>query len=487
MSRMNMDDARIAEIVERVVDRLAGGGGLVAPPTRGMPGGTGGSSTAARIPRGTNGIYPDPDSAVAAARRGFEANQRAPLELRAKMVQAMREVSRKHLRELAEYAVAETGLGRADDKLVKNTLAIEKTPGTEILRPVAFTGDNGLTLTERAAYGVLLSVTPCTNPTETILCNSIGMIAGGNAVVFNVHPAAAGVCSWYVSLLNDAIQSVGGPRDVLVSIEKPTIASANALMKHPNIRLVVVTGGPAVVNAAMNSGKKTIGAGPGNPPAVVDETANLDRAATAIVKGASVDNNIICVAEKEIIAVDSIADELLRLLQSKGCLLLNSRQVRDLEGVVLEGDHVNKKWVGKNASLIAEQIGIRGHGPDLRLLLAEVDEQHPFVQHELLMPVIGLVRVRDAAEAMAMGVRVEHGFNHTSVIHSTNIDNMSAMARVCNASIFVKNDCSLAGIGLGGEGYTSFTIASPTGEGLTTAMHFTRERRCTLKDAFRFI
>ncbi len=482
---MSLEEARIAEIVERVVERLAGDGGLVAPPRRGPPQAV--SGTTARIPRGTNGIYPDPDAAVAAARRGFEANQRAPLALRARMVQAMREVSRTHLRELAEYAVAETGLGRVADKLIKNTLAIDKTPGTEILRPVAFTGDDGLTLTERAAYGVFLSVTPCTNPTETVLCNSIGMVAGGNAVVFNVHPAASGVCNWYVSLLNDAIQSVGGPRDVLVSIEKPTIASANALMAHPNVRLVVVTGGPAVVKAAMNSGKKTIGAGPGNPPAVVDETAHLDRAAAAIVKGASVDNNIICVSEKEIIAVDSIADELLRLLQTKGCLLLSSRQVRELEKVVLEGDHVNKKWVGKNASLIAEQIGVRGHGPDLRLLLAEVDEQHPFVQHELLMPVIGFIRVRDAAEAMAMGVRVEHGFNHTSVIHSTNIDNMAAMARVCNASIFVKNDCSLAGIGLGGEGYTSFTIASPTGEGLTTAVHFTRERRCTLKDAFRFI
>src|SRR5690606_16554007 len=268
---------------------------------------------------------------------------------------------------------------------------------------------------------------------------------------------------------------------------QPTIESANALMKHPGVRLVVVTGGPGVVKAAMNSGKKTIGAGPGNPPAVVDETANLASAADAIVRGASIDNNIICTAEKEIIAVSSIADRLVAELQKLPVLLLSDRQVRELEKVILEGDHTNKKWVGKNAGVIAEQIGLRGHGPDLRLLLCEVDEQHPFVQHELLMPVIGLVRVRDSAEAIACALRVEHGFHHTAVMHSTNIENMAAMARVCNCSNFVKNDCNLAGLGMGGEGYTSFTIASPTGEGLTTAVHFTRERRCTLKDSFRFV
>jgi aldehyde dehydrogenase len=482
---VTLDEARIAEIVERVMARL--GSGPTAAPAPPAPARLPQATGAARIPRGSLGVYSDPEAAVQAARRGFEANEKAPVALRAKMIAAMREVTARHLVELANYAVEESGLGRAEDKINKNRLVLEKTPGVEILRPVAFTGDDGLMLTERAPYGVILAVTPTTNPTETVLCNAIGMVAGGNAVVFNVHPSAARVSNWFVHLLNEAIQGVGGPRDVIVSIEQPTIESAGALMKHPNVRLVVVTGGPGVVRAAMNSGKKTIGAGPGNPPAVVDETANLAKAADAIVRGASIDNNIICTAEKEIIAVDSIADELIRQLTRKGCLLLDARQVRDLERVVLEGDSTNKKFVGKNASVIAEQIGLRGHGSDLRLLLCDVPEEHPFVQHELLMPVIGLVRVRDAAEAIAAALRVEHGFHHTAVMHSTNIDNMAAMARVCNCSIFVKNDCNLAGLGLGGEGYTSFTIASPTGEGLTTAIHFTRERRCTLKEAFRFV
>ncbi len=482
-----IDERKIEEIVARVMERLGGAGAQPAPARAAATSEPARASKGANVPRGTLGVYGDPDAAAAAARRGFEANERLPLATRGKMIAAMRATAAKHNPELSRYAVEESGLGRYDDKLVKNQLVIDKTPGLEILRPIAVTGDDGLTLTERAPYGVLLAVTPTTNPTETILCNAIGMVAGGNSVVFNVHPGAAKTSNWFVHLLNEAISSAGGPRDVITSVEQPTIASAQTLMKHPLVRLVVVTGGPAVVQQAMNSGKKVIAAGPGNPPVVVDETANLGKAADAIVRGASVDNNIVCIAEKEVLAVDSIATALWRELERLPVLKLDARQVKDVEKLVLDGDHVNKDWVGKNAGAIAAAAGIRGHGPELRLLMCEVDEQHPFVQHELLMPVLPLVRVKDSAEAIAAALRVEHGFHHTAVMHSTNIDHMAAMARVCNCSIFVKNDCCLAGLGLGGEGYTSFTIASPTGEGLTTAVHFTRERRCTLKEAFRFV
>jgi acyl-CoA reductase-like NAD-dependent aldehyde dehydrogenase len=479
-----LDEKKIEEIVARVLDRL-GGSGVTAAPHR-VPVAPDSPKTT-KIPRGTNGVYADADQAAKAARKAFEANERTPVQTRAKMVAAMRQCVLANNEALSRYAVEESGLGRYEDKLAKNRLVAEKTPGLEILRPVAYTGDDGLMLTERAPYGVMLAITPTTNPTETILCNAIGMIAGGNSVVFNVHPGAAQTCNWLVHLLNDAIQHVGGPKDVLVSVEKPTVESAQTLMKHPLVRIVVVTGGPAVVAQAMNSGKKSISAGPGNPPAVVDETANFAKAADAIVRGASLDNNIVCIAEKEVIAVDRIANDLIGELKRQPVLWLDHRQVKELEKVVLEGDHVNKAWVGKDAGVIAKAIGISGHGHDLRLVMCEVDEQHPFVQHELLMPVIPLFRVRDAADGIAAALRVEHGFHHTATMHSTNIDNMAAMARVCNCSIFVKNDASYAGLALGGEGYTSFTIASPTGEGLTTAVHFTRERRCTLKEAFRFV
>ena len=485
MATGSIDERKIEEIVSRVLERLAPGGAGTPAPAKTPLGDE--RKPKANIPRGTNGVYADADAAAKAARRAYEQNEKTPIGIRSKMVAAMRKAVLDNLDALSRYAVEETGLGRYEDKLAKNRLVAEKTPGVEILRPIAYTGDDGLMLTERAPYGVMLAITPTTNPTETILCNAIGMIAAGNAVVFNVHPSAAQVCNWCVHILNEAIQAVGGPRDVLVSVERPTVESANTLMKHPLVRIVVVTGGPVVVKAAMNSGKKSISAGPGNPPAVVDETANLAKAADAIVRGASLDNNIVCIAEKEVIAVDSIATRLIEELKRQPVLWLDGRQIKELEKVVLEGDHVNKEWVGKDAGLIAKAIGISGHGHDLKLVMCEVDEQHPFVQHELLMPVIPLFRARDAADAIAAGVRVEHGFHHTATMHSTNIDNMAAMARVCNCSIFVKNDASYAGLGLGGEGYTSFTIASPTGEGLTTALHFTRERRCTLKEAFRFV
>ena len=484
----NLDERRIQEIVERVVARL--GNDAAAPPRSPAAAGPAPAPprpSSLKVPAGRLGSYDTPDAAVTAAQRGFAENERAPVALRKKMIAAMRETTRRHVRELSQYAVEETTFGRVEDKVNKNLLVAEKTPGVEILAARAFTGDDGLCLIERAPYGVILAVTPCTNPTETILCNAIGMVAGGNAVVFNVHPAATRLSAWHVHLLNEAIQSVGGPKDVVTCVATPTIESAQALMKHKGVRLVVVTGGPGVVAAAMQSGKKVIAAGPGNPPAVVDETANLEIAARGIVAGASIDNNIICTAEKEIVAVASIADRLRDQLSRSGCLVMSERQVRELEKVILEGEGTNKQWVGKNAAVIARQIGLGGHGDDLRLLLCEVDESHPFVQHELLMPVIGMVRARDAADAIAIARRVEHDFFHTSVMYSTNIETMSAMARVVNTSIFVKNASNLAGLGLGGEGYTSFTIASPTGEGLTTALNFTRERRCTLKDAFRFV
>jgi aldehyde dehydrogenase len=504
---VDVDEARIQEIVDRVLAQVETGTGTVPGTPSGTlpetpleaaqsppPGFTPPSAPArhrdADVPRGRRGVFPDVESAVRAARAGHEANQAAPLESRQRWVAAMRETARAHLTELARHAVVETGYGRIDDKVTKNRLAIDKTPGTELLAPIAFSGDDGLTLIERASYGVIGSITPTTNPTETILNNGIGMVAGGNAVVFNAHPYAARTSAWLVHLLNEAIAGAGGPETLLGCVERPTIASAEALMRHPGVRLVVVTGGPGVVKAAMASGKKVIAAGPGNPPAVVDETADLERAAQEIVLGASVDNNIICTAEKEIVAVASIADALKERLAHAGCHLVNAQQLKALEKIVLHqgsgGVHANKDFVGKNAGLIARQIGVQA-GDELRLLVAEVDEQHPFVQLEMLMPVLPLVRAPDAATAIAMAKRVEHGFCHTAVMYSRNIANLHAMARTINTSIFVKNASNLAGLGLGGEGYTSFTIASPTGEGLTTVRNFTRERRCTLKEYFRIV
>lgn len=482
---MRPNDPRVDEIVALVVDRLKkqGAGGAVS--AQAVAAALAGTAPAVRVRR--RGVFDDVDSAVAAARKAFEQYEQMPLAARYGIVRAMRDAALGALEEMCQRAVAETRLGRVEDKRLKNRAAITKTPGPEWLEPVAASGDDGLMITERAAYGVIASITPCTNPTETIINNGIGMVAGGNAVVFNTHPAAKETSAWYVSLLCDAIVAAGGPENLLCCIAEPTVASAQALMRHKGVRIVVVTGGGAVVSEAMRSGKRAISAGPGNPPAVVDETAHIEAAARGIVAGASFDNNIICTCEKEMVVVASVADKFKKALRDNATHELTAGELRQLERVLITSDnHVNREFVGKNANHILRAIG-KTAPDDLRMLWAEVEEGHPFIQHEMLMPVLGMVRVRDVGEAIATAKRVEHGYGHTATMWSTHIEHLSAMARAINTSIFVKNGPNYAGIGVGGEGWTSWTIASPTGEGLTTCRTFTRERRCTLKDNFRIL
>ncbi|MBP7095545.1 MAG: aldehyde dehydrogenase EutE [Spirochaetia bacterium] len=439
------------------------------------------------------GIYADMDSAVAAAAVAQRELALLPLERRRAMIDAMRRVITWNNRDLSIEAIAETGLGNLADKLVKNTLAASKTPGVEDIVPEAASDEHGLTLTELAPWGVIGAITPMTNPIATIVSNAIGMIAAGNAVVFNVHPNAKGISNRLIGMLNDAIASEGGPRNLLCAVATPTLETAAALMKHPNIQLLVVTGGPAVVKAAMGSGKKAICAGPGNPPVVVDATADLVKAGRDIVAGAGFDNGIVCICEKEVLAVESIADRLKSEMRKNGAFELTGAQIDAVTKLVVaepggpdrEGAP-NKAWVGKDAKLIARAAGVEV--PEgTKILLMEVGREHPLVWVEQLMPVLPFVRMRDVDEAIDFAVLVEHGFRHTAVMHSHDVDKLTRMARAMNCSLFVKNGPCYAGLGAGGAGHTSFTIASPTGDGITRPRSFTRERRCTLVDAFRII
>ena len=440
------------------------------------------------VNRPLQGVFTSVSDALSAARKAHELLVVMPLEKRKEIIANIRRRCAEQAERFAVMAVEETGLGRAKDKIKKNLLVIHKTPGVEILQSQSYTGDDGLTLIERAPFGVIASITPCTNPTETIINNGIGMIAGGNAVTFNVHPAAKLVSAYCIDVINQASVEVGGPANLMTCIETPTISSANEIMTHKGVDLVVVTGGGAVVKAAMNSGKKCVAAGPGNPPVVVDETADLDLAARGIYTGASFDNNIICVDEKEVMAVESIFEPLMDRIERLGAVRLRNHQIRRLEKLILTPDreHINRDWVGKNPSEMLKQIDVPFQG-DPRLIICDVPFEHPFVQLEKLMPVLGFVRCADVHQAIDLAVEAEHGYRHTASMYSRNIDSLHRMARVANCSIFVKNASNVAGLGFGGEGYTSFTIASPTGDGLTTARTFTRERRCTLAGYFRIV
>lgn len=437
------------------------------------------------------GIFATVDEAVQAAREAQPTFVALPLKVRAKIIESIRRTMLENNDALARAAHQETGLGRAEDKVVKNRLVTEKTPGLEELYPQSVTGDHGLTLVEPAPFGVIGAITPSTNPTSTIICNAIGMLAAGNSVVFNAHPGARSCSMQAVALLNTAITSAGGPRNVVTCLAEPTIETAQQIMRHPSVRLIVVTGGGAVVRAAMASGKRAICAGPGNPPVVVDETANIDKAGRDIVLGASTDNNIICTDEKEVICVAMVADGLIKAMTRAGAVLIDRSRLPQLEKVIFSAIHgpreraeINKDLIGKNADVILDKIGMSVPA-SVRLGIVEVDETHPLLWTEQMMPILPVCRVAGADAAIDLAVAVEGGNRHTAVMHSKNLDNLSRMAKECDCSIFVKNGRSQAGLGLDGEGYCSFTIASPTGEGMTGPRSFSRYRRCVLVDHFR--
>ncbi|PRO66210.1 aldehyde dehydrogenase family protein [Alkalicoccus urumqiensis] len=470
---MKLSEQQIQSLVEKVVSEVAAGNsGSSSPAVSG------------------HGVFRTVSEAVAAAEAAERKMRETDVKTRKKMIEAMRKTSRENARALAETAVNETGLGRIDDKEQKNLLAAEKTPGVEDLQSMTYTGDDGLTLVEPSPFGIFGAITPTTNPGATIINNSLSLVAAGNVVVYNPHPGAKRVSLQAMSLLNDAIVEAGGPENVLTAVSEPTLETSTELMNHPEIRALVVTGGGAVVKAAMSTGKKVIAAGPGNPPVVVDETAKLDKAARDIVLGASFDNNVLCTAEKELYAVQSIAEDLKNRMIKNGAYELKGHQLKKvLDLVLVEKDgkvYPNKSYVGKDASVIMEAAGLRPD-PDVRLLIAETKDDHPLVHTEMLMPILPLIRVKDVHEGIDLAVKAEKGNRHTAVMHSQNVSNLTEMAQRIDATIFVKNGPSLAGLGYESEGFATLTIAGPTGEGLTSPRTFTRERRCVLVDGLRII
>jgi propionaldehyde dehydrogenase len=431
------------------------------------------------------------EEAIASAKASQAELMKLSLEQRGKLIDSMRRIAMENVRYLSELAHKETGYGKIEDKILKNKLAIEKTPGIEDLHTDAYTGDHGLSLVERAPFGVIGAITPSTNPTSTIINNSISMIAAGNAVVFNAHPAAKKASTYAMRILNEAIAVAGGPKSLICAPKEPTVETSKVIMEHKDVPLLVVTGGEAVVKVAMKTGKKVIAAGPGNPPVIVDDTANIAKAAKDIVDGASFDNNVLCIAEKEVFAYRTIADELMAQMQKHGAYKTSGNDIEKIVKTVLinkDGKYViNRNFVGRDATHILKESGVAYSG-NPRLVIADVDENHPFVTVEMLMPVLPIVKINnDIDEAIEKAIKAEAGCHHTAMIHSENVTNLSKAARALNTTIFVKNAPSYAGLGFNGEGYTTLSIATPTGEGITSARTFTRSRRCVLYGNFRIV
>lgn len=484
-----INDETIAKVVQQVLANL----GASAPqPAQNAPAGT--ASAAPAVKAGGYGVYATMEEAIAAADASFRKLQAAGVEARKKAINVIRKLCVQNAEAWGRIEFEETRIGRLEHKIEKLGICGDLVPGVEFLKHDAFSGDHGLTVIEYTPWGVIGAVTPSTHSVPTITGNAINMIAAGNAIVFNCHPSAAKCAAIALRVYNQEIEKVTGISDLLSMVEKPTLESFNVMCKSPLVRMLCVTGGPAVVKAAMASGKRSVCAGPGNPPVVVDETADPDQAASAIIQGASYDNNLLCIGEKEVFVVEKVADALIAALKKHGAVQLNSAQIEKLtkeafvfpegQGAGCAHPSVNRKLVGADAAVLAKVAGVEVPA-STKLLFGETPADHLFVEEEQMMPFIPIVRVKDFDAGVAAAVKAEHGYKHTAIIHSRNVVNMTKMAQAVDTTLYIKNGPSMTGLGLGGEGFLSFSVATPTGEGVTTPMTFTRSRRCVMVDQLK--
>ena len=479
---MQLDESIIRNVVAAVLSEVGPmPAGSNAPLQPNVPAGA-----------GRNGVFTDVNEAVAAAKAAHQQLRSRSMEERKQVIDIIRRISIDQCEELGLMEMRETGIGRPEHKIEKLRTLGERAPGTEFLETKAFSGDHGLAVVERSPFGVIAAITPVTHSLPTITGNAVSMIAGGNSVVVNPHPSGKKVAAEGVRRFNEAIAAEVGIDNLICVIAEPTLETADTLFSHRDISLICVTGGPAVGRAALRSGKRAIVAGPGNPPVVVDETADLDNAARCIIQGAAYDNNLLCIAEKEVFVVDSVFDDMMAAMRRAGAVQLDAAQVDKLTSQAItkvgddQHDAAAKDFIGKDAAVLARAAGV--NAPEsCELVFGETDEHHPFVTVEQMMPFLPFVRARDVEHAIAMAKEYEHGFRHTAIIHSRNVRNMTVMGRELDTTLYVKNGPSMAALGLGGEGYLSFSIAGPTGEGVTSPETFTRERRCSMVDELRVV
>jgi aldehyde dehydrogenase len=497
-----MDQAIVQDVVSEVMRRLGGRFGGYGASRGGVRAGETAPAEEPKrrealahphtvdYPAGQYGIFDKVEDAVVAATESQKKLAKLSLEDRDSIVKLIKAMAKENAREWGKMELDETKIGRLDHKIEKLQI-LELVPGVEFLRTDAYSGSNGVCLEEFAPFGVIGIITPVTHSVPTLSANAINMIASGNALVANPHPSGTRCAAHAVREYNKAIVQRYGIEHLITCIVPPTLETAEALFQHRGVPLLVVTGGPQVARAALAAKKRAIVAGPGNPPVVVDETACLDNAAASIVKGAAYDNNLLCIGEKEVFCVESVFGTLMSKMGQNGAFVLNTEQIERLTKAAFKPGsdgklHVNKDFVGRDASVLGEAAGVRVP-PTVSLLVGETTFDHVFVQEEQMMPFVPFVRVKTAEEAMDRAIEAEHGYRHTALIHSRNVNTISKFGRRANVTVFVANGPSMAGLGLGGQGYLSYSIATPTGEGITSPLTFTRVRRVMMSGAMRMV
>ena len=480
---MQIHQEVIAEIAREVVARLQ----VQLQPKNGKP-------ERKEPGESGDGVYATVDEAVRAARSAQPQVANMSLAERERMVAIVRRICADRADELGRMELEESHVGRLDHKIqkLKNMRFVL---GTEAMRSDARSDRSGLCLIERAPWGVIGMILPVTHSVPTLAANAINILSAGNTAVFGPHPSAARVAQYAIRLFNREIERECGVANVLTTVSQAGIEATGKIFEHPDIALLCVTGGPAVVAAAGKSGKRVIAAGPGNPPVVVDETADLEHAARCIIQGAAFDNNLLCIGEKEVFVVERVADAFLSAMRRAGAMPIDKQAIDKLTraAFTFEGSgggcgraHVKKEFVGRDAAILASAARVQAPA-GTELLFGETDADHPFVVEEQMMPFVPVVRVPDVDAAIAAALKAEHGYRHTAIIHSRNVDTVTRMARVMNTTIFVQNAASPASLGIGGPGYLSHSIATPTGEGITTPLTFTRERQIIVGNALRIV
>ena len=433
------------------------------------------------------------DAAVSTASQAQIVFHEQSFEVRGFVIKAMRAAAVANSERWGRMAVDETKIGRVADKTQKNLLCANRTPGVEDLQSHVYTGDSGLTLVEYAPFGVVAAITPSNNPVATSISNAIAILAAGNSVVFAPHPAAARVCQEAMRVLASAAVSAGAPAGLITTVSPATHETARSLLAHRGVSLNLVTGGPAIVNIAMSIGKvcKTIAAGPGNPPVVVDESAVFPNCVEEIISGASFDNNVLCIAEKEVIVVEAVRSVFLESMRNDlRAFELTSSQMDAVSNLVIldsgqgcRGSIINRDYVGRDASVIGSGIGLVVPAC-VRLLWGVVPNNHPLVWTEQLMPVLPVSFVKDLDAAIELAYKVEANNHHSAAMYSANLGNVTRMERRMKCSIFVNNASTLYGLGMG-EGYASMSIGTPTGDGITKPLNFVRPLHCCLVGKLR--
>jgi len=478
---MSFDEKVVNKIVERVVERL-GEQGLENTAKDDRPQEQRGS---------TVGVFKDMEACIQAANAAQKKLLAQPLAVRRKIIRVIRDTGQANAQAYGRMEFEETGLGKPQDNVAKVQSSCE-VPGMEDLAPEVYAGDKGVTIIERLPVGVIASVNPITNGSPTIIFNAIMMISGGNTVVVNPHPQTKQVSAKVIRDLNQVIVDAGGPPNCICCLEEPSVPSAQQLMTHPGVAMIAVTGGHGVVDFATKTGKRVIAGGPGNPPVVVDETADLNRAAKSIINGAAFSNCTACASEKEIFVVDSVADQLKDRLKKYGAYEITANQSKELLEHIFkeingpgEPGVINMEYIGKSPQRILKSIGVKV-GSEVQIVILETDKDHPLVWTEQIMPVLPVVRCPDVDQAIEWALAAEQNMGHTMAIHSNSLANIRKMASRARCASFIKNEaCGLGGVGVTGEGFISFHIAT-NGEGHTRPRMFTQIRRCVMTDDLRY-